>query len=176
MKNIKTSVIAIFLFVIILNPLFADGNVSEFGSRFKEFDFGIGIGIPYGGLGANVEAGKDTAFTAGLGVVPLPDASNGTMQIGWSTGIKTYFKEIQPGVRLRAGILWGTVAISSKTTTNALTGTISKDLQLQRGFAPIVGLRGENWDFDVAFPFGYTIPDGASETGGNIKFSFGFRF
>ena len=142
----------------------------------KEFYLGVGIGIPYGGIGANIEAGRDIIFTAGIGLVPFTDASANNSQIGWSTWLKYYFKgDILKSVKSRASLLWGTVGVGETVFTNLLTGQSQHLYQLQTGFAPGLGLRGENWDFDISYPF-YNLPSNYSNVWGTVKFSFGFRF
>jgi|GEM_PF-2403437 len=149
-------------------------------SKVKDYDFGVGVGIPYGGIGANVEVGKDngTVFTAGLGFMPFNDATTGgNTQIGWSTGLRYYFKQpVTTGIKWRVSLLYGTVAYTENVYTNQVTGGTERQYQLLTGFAPMVGIKGQNWDLDVAYPLGYTIPNGVMERGGKIKVSFGFRF
>lgn len=162
---------------ILLVFLFCFTSVSFAKSKIKDYDFGVGIGIPYGGIGANVEVGKGAVFTAGLGVMPFTDASTRNTQIGWSTGLKYYFKkEISSGIKLRASLLYGTVAYTQKDYVNTTTGGNVKEYELKTGIAPGIGVRGQNWDFDISYPIGYEIPDGVMLRGGKIKLSFGFRF
>lgn len=170
MKSLKVISLFLILFLLFTCMSFAK-------SKAKDYDYGIGIGIPYGGIGANVEAGKDTVFTAGLGIMPFSDASTRNTQIGWSTGVRYYFKEpIGVGIKWRVSFLYGTVAYTEKTYANQTTGGTEHEYELRTGFAPMVGVRGENWDFDVAYPIGYDVPSGVAERGGKIKVSFGFRF
>ncbi len=162
-----------FLLVIVLMVLAVAG--AEARTRVRDSEFGIGIGIPYGGIGLNAEVGRKFIFTAGLGIVPFSDASDRNTQMGWSTGIKYYLTEPLSGLKVRTGLLWGSVAYSDRKTTDA-SGGGRKTYDLLTGFAPFLGLRGENWDFDVAFPLAYTVPDNAELSSGRVMFSFGFRF
>ncbi|MFH1454434.1 MAG: hypothetical protein ABIH00_10745 [Armatimonadota bacterium] len=167
LKVVSVILVIIFLFTAVC---FAKNKI-------KDYDFGVGIGIPYGGIGANVEVGRDYVFTAGLGVMPFTDASTKNTQIGWSTGLRYYFKkELAPGLKWRVSALYGTVAYIERNYANNVTGGTVKEYELLTGFAPAVGIRGENWDFDIAYPLGYTVPEGVMERGGKIKLSFGFRF
>lgn len=145
-------------------------------SKIKDYDLGIGIGIPYGGLGGNIEIGREYLFTAGLGIVPFTDASIKNTQIGWCTGLRFYFKQpVLERVRWRASFLYGTVAYTEKNYLNTIQGGTIKEYQLQTGFAPSIGLRGENWDFDLAYSM-YNVPEGETKRGSDIMFSFGLRF
>lgn len=175
MKLFKVVSLILVVFFVLSCAVFAASSKS----KVKDYDFGVGIGIPYGGIGANVEVGKDkdTVFTAGLGFMPFNDASSKNTQIGWSTGLRYYFnKPITTGIKWRASLLYGTVAYTENVYTNQTTGGTVREYELRTGFAPMVGVKGQNWDLDVAYPIGYQVPAGVMERGGKIKVSFGFRF
>ncbi|MFH0801763.1 MAG: hypothetical protein V2A78_05180 [bacterium] len=166
----KKSLILLVALILVFSGIQADAR-----TKVRTSEFGIGIGIPYGGIGLNAEVGSKFVFTAGLGIVPFSDASDRNTQMGWCTGIKYYLTEPVSGLKLRTGLLWGSVAYSDRQTKDA-SGANRKAYDLLTGFAPIIGLRGENWDFDVAFPLAYSVPDNANLSSGRVMFSFGFRF
>lgn len=169
LRALKIILLLLFLMAGLVDMVFAK-------SKIKDYDYGIGIGIPYGGLGGNVEIGRDYLFTVGLGLVPFTDASTKNTQMGWSTGLRFYIKKsLDKSLRWRVSLLYGTVGYTERVTTNTVTGGTTNEYNLQTGFAPAVGLRGENWDLDLAYAI-FDVPDNETRKSGTIMFSFGLRF
>lgn len=167
MKCIKLSLTVMVLFLtVLMTSAIAYG---EDGAKVKNSSFGIGLGIPYGGIGVNFETGKSFAFTAGAGIFP----SEKNSAFGWSAGARFYLSKPTQDTRLRISCLYGTVAFVAK---QGLSGTITKIEDTVTGFAPGIGIKGEHWDFDLIFPVGYEIPKGYKDQSTGIKISIGYRW
>lgn len=77
-------VLACMLVVSAVGTAVADE--SEVATTASSVNWGIGLGLPYGGGGLNFESGERTRFAAGVGTL----AEYG---LGWNVGLKHYFKE-----------------------------------------------------------------------------------
>ena len=75
--------------------------VPDFSAAEERTQVGLGIGIPYGGIGGNVEHHviDHLAFTGGAGYVPD--------NFAWNVGARIYFVGLKKKFRPRFSILYG---------------------------------------------------------------------
>lgn len=92
------SVIAVMI-VIMISSLFLLAQDSAAASK-KKHSFGLGFGIPYGGLGANIDFNvvKNLYFTGGFGYV-------GTA--GYNFGVKYFLAPIKNNFRPTISVYYG---------------------------------------------------------------------
>jgi hypothetical protein len=126
-------------------------------------NLGIGIGVPYGGLGVNYEAGEQTRLSLGVGRLP--------QGIGWSIGAKHY---LQPPVFGE-----GRFAVSAYYGVNevARTGSLLRgyDYETDTGFSVGIGWSGEDIDIGILYAFN-DLPAGYDDYGPLTEFYLGYRF
>lgn len=130
--------------------------------------FGLGIGLPYGGLGGNVEAvvNKYLSLSLGLGYM------GGSAGPGWAGGVKVYPLGRDMTISPRLSAYYGTVAILERSDGH-------KDLDT----GMVYGI-GAHWrtnpnigiDADVLY-VDYDLPPGfVSKEGGDIALTIGYTF
>ena len=153
-----------------------DSEPFEPGS-IKENSFGIGLGIPYGILGANadINAMPNFYFSLGLGYTLLDG-------IGWNVGCKYFFippgKSFRPRVSLSYGINTIIESIYIGGGGNSSVDSYS-GLNLGLGFQLMWGSsQSSGIDFDIVYILtsSYSTEDlGGAEEPGKLKFSIGYR-
>lgn len=155
------------LTVIFSTMVYAEGAVDDIEPDFR---LGAGIGIPYGGVGVNLETAlvKYVAVAVGLGL-------NKT-GAGWSLGARLYpfGREVRLSPRIAAyhgiiGIIEKPGSEDAKKSGNAYGAGF--DWNLNRGALS----RKDSIDFEVLY-VEYDIPPGYELKGEDIKFSIGYRF
>lgn len=156
MKNIYTKICFTALLVIVSTPAFGSEKINSVG---------VGIGLPFGGLGVNYERQVNdfSAFTVGLGV--LPD------NIGYSIGTRFYYPKLDARFRGRLSVLYGVNTLEENVYTD--------DYETQSGFSGGPGFSwrfSENWAFDADLFFvDNDVSEGFVEKGSSAKVSLGFR-
>ena len=128
--------------------------------------FGVGLGLPYGGVGGNFETGQQTRLSVGVGW--LPD------NIGWNVGIKHYFQPLVVGE--------GSFSISAYYGVNQIQERIyispyssSHEYDTDTGFSVGLGWTGDEIDLGILVPFN-DVPAGYEEYGPPVKIYIGYRF
>ena len=128
---------------------------------------GLGLGIPYGLLGGNLEYGFNdyVAATGGLGITPGG--------LGWAVGARAYFADTGK-VRPRISAYHGVVAILE--TKNWWGGDSEYDTLTGEAFG--IGLEwtmpsGFMLEFDL-LAVNVDIPENATDETGKVKLSIGF--
>jgi hypothetical protein len=127
-------------------------------------NWGVGAGLPYGGLGVNYETGEQTRLSAGVGWM---------YDIGWNVGVKHYFSE--PVVGRGAG------SISAYYGTNLVRRTIvigpgyySRDDETETGFS--IGLGWTSGHFDIGLLYATNDAGaGFDERIGGVVLYLGYR-
>ena len=132
-------------------------------------EVGVGLGIPYGGIGVNYEFSPVDRFSLDAGAGWTPGG------FGWSVGPRVYFADQSKSFRPRISASYGTVAIIKpqfgdwKTDTGCCVGP---------GFQWVFGQK-KNWslDFDVLYVF-YNLPRNYRQEWGtdHVKVSIGFGY
>lgn len=122
-------------------------------------NWGVGVGIPYGVIGVNVEAGDQTRLSAGVGF---------STEFSWNIGAKHYFSEPVVGR--------GSASISVYYGTNALFTGGRLDDQTETGFSAGLGWTSGHFDIGAIYCNIGDIPAGYTQKGGNVKFYIGYRF
>ncbi len=149
-----------------------DESISTTATAISRGKVGLGFGIPYGVLGANVEVGLNDIISlcAGVGIYPSGnDVDNfSDLEIGYAVGGRIYFAPRKSHFRPRISLLRATVAINKSTDS------------FIDGFAPGLGLDwkfSHKWgmDFDLLYPI-YDKPKGTHQEGGAVKISIGFGY
>lgn len=70
----------------------------------NKLSIGLGLGVPYGGLGGNFEVERNRfAISGGLGY----DLAG----LGWAVGVKAYLNELTKTFRLRASCFYGITSV-----------------------------------------------------------------
>ena len=139
-------------------------SCSAVGSE-KSNTVGVGVGLPFGGLGVNYERQINDyyAFTIGLGA--LPD------NIGYLAGFRLYYPKPDSKFRGRLSVLYGVNTIEQDVH--------SDDYETQTGFSAGPGLSwrfNNNWAFDADLFFvDNDVSEGYLEKGSSAKLSLGFR-
>jgi hypothetical protein len=123
--------------------------------------WGVGLGIPYGIVGANVEAGEQTRLSVGAGYA--------VAGMGWALGVKHYFRPIEEG-SASVCLYYGTTTLISDDLV------IGSDDELETGFAAGLGWTKGHFDIGLLVPFGADIPEGAEDSGPAVKVYVGYRF
>lgn len=109
---------------------------------------GIGLGIPYGGLGTNceVDINNHLSFTGGIGYA-LAD-------VGWSVGVRMYLSNPDKSLRWRVGWLRGTAfIIEDKDRWLNIPGNYDYRI----GWALTIGYKWKysekkSFDIDIVYP------------------------
>jgi hypothetical protein len=131
-----------------------------------EQSYGLGLGLPYGGLGVNYELGVNDYFAPTLGLGYLPD------NIGWNAGVRFYYPGRDARFRGRLTALYGTNVILKKTIAG------NTDYDTQTGMSGGLGFNwrfGDYWSFAVdLFVVENDVPAGYEEKGSEVKFTLGF--
>ncbi|CAG1065348.1 hypothetical protein BAC1_00929 [uncultured bacterium] len=127
--------------------------------------FGIGVGVPFGGIGGNVEAMLNRYFSVSLGMGIA--AGN----LGWAGGIKAYPIGSDQKVSPRLSAYYGTVAVLD----------FGDHEEVDEGAAYGVGLSWRNHpktrvEFDLLY-IDYDPPAGfVMEDGSDINLMLGYRW
>lgn len=127
--------------------------------------FGIGVGIPFGGIGANVETMLSRHFSISLGMGIA--AGN----LGWAGGIRAYPIGSDQKVSPRLSAYYGTVAVLD----------FGDREEVDEGVAYGVGLSWRNQpntriEFDLLY-IDYEPPAGfVKEDGSDINLMLGYRW
>lgn len=122
-------------------------------------NWGLGLGVPYGVLGANFETGDRTRFSGGLGYA--------VVGLGWNVGVKHYFRPLSEGQ--------GSMSLSAYYGTNTYIQKWGDD-ELQNGFSVGLGWTRGHFDIGLLLPFVSDIPEGGEEQGPRVKLYLGYRF
>lgn len=157
MKKFLLTFIAVFLFAGLSS---AEEPLKDAQERFR-----LGLGIPYGVLGVNLELLPEdiAALTAGVGA--------GVDSPGWSAGLRLYPLKKSDKLIPRLSVYYGTVAVLKDSNgynmdTGAAYGAgFDYKLSDNRGI-----------DFELLY-VDYETPEGYIEKdGGDIKLSVGYGF
>lgn len=133
-----------------------------------EHVIGGGIGLPYGGVGANYELGVNDYFapTVGLGF--------SHENICWDAGARLYYPGRDAKFRGRLTALYGTNVIREKITLG------KKEYDADTGLSGGLGINwrfGNHWAFDFdLFVADRNIPYGYIKQGSDIKGALGFSW
>ncbi len=148
---------AAILGISTLSPAQAEENLNKVG---------LGLGIPYGLLGANAELGlhPNLALTGGVGITPGG--------LGWAVGARAYGPKLG-SIRPRLTALHGVVAILE---TQYWYG--DSDYETITGNAIGIGLEWESTtdtfiELDI-LSTDADVPAGATQEGGDTKISIGY--
>jgi hypothetical protein len=161
-RNEMRRIFFVLLVAVLAVTCAASGALAWDGTSSK--GWGAGLGIPYGGVGVNYEAGAQTRLSVGLGWME---------NLGWNVGVKHYFGQPPAAKKGSASIsvYYGTVGILRRINLNS--GSES-DETLQ-GFSVAVGWTAGHFDIGLIKPF-FSIPEGAEEVGPSVKLYVGYRF
>lgn len=150
MKKIKKKVSFLvwigMMTVIIFSPISVQADSAFEKERPNKIS--IGLGVPYGILGGNLEIEKSRlAISGGLGY----DLAG----LGWAIGARAYLNEPAKTFRLRAGCFYGIVVLVEKKYISYGYGygyDSSTTYEDYPGFAPTLGFE---WRFgeDTSFEF-----------------------
>ena len=137
------------------------------------YRLGVGLGVPYGGIGMNVEmqGSSQLAPTAGIGSMVL-----GGTGLGWNVGTRYYLKpsagEKHRGSRIT--LLFGTNAFA-KSDRSFLS--LTSEYKTMTGITLGFGTQGKSWNFDLLFELPTSsVPAGYTKSTGSIDLSFGRMF
>ena len=132
---------------------------------------GLGLGIPYGGFGANYEYQKSDVLSPFLGAGLTPDG------LGWALGCRIHYPGKSSRLRGRVSALYGTTTLQTTYEQRGLH--VSTHEELKEGWASGLGGEwrfGERWSVDLDLLYlWYDIPEGYESDGSDVKFSLGFR-
>jgi hypothetical protein len=135
-------------------------------SREIEHCFGYGIGLPYGGVGGNYEAGISDYFAPLIAIGFLPD------NIGWNLGARLYYPGRDAKFRGRLTALYGTNTLVEKAYW------WDTEYETANGFSGGLGFNwrfAKHWAFDAdLFAVDQDVPSGYTEEGPDLKISLGF--
>ena len=130
--------------------------------------FGFGIGIPYGVIGANAElnTGNYLAVSAGIGHTIVAG-------VGYSAGLRGYFRPPDAGFRPRASLFYGTAFVADDLSENGLTVGIG-------GRSMFGATRRHGVDYDILLTVAPSASSVEEEFGGEsvgtpVKLSIGYR-
>lgn len=158
----------LLLFALLVGASFA--CAAEVGSKNNErFRAGLGIGVPYGVLGGNLEVFPVNLISLFLGLGATPAGA------GWSIGARLYPFGSQKQFNPRLSVLHGVVAyLETKYWYGTSTYETIDGNALGLGFDWIFSNK-YSLDFDVVF-LDYSLPAGAKEQGGKTKISIGYGY
>ena len=156
----KVSVIVIAVLVVV--GLFAASMAQAQTS--SPYRLGVGLGVPYGGIGvaAEMQGSSQLAPTAGVGVLA---------GLGWNVGAHYYLKPSAGDKHegIRATVLFGTCALASETTGD--------ENKWMTGLTLGIGKQGKNWNCDLLFELPTSnAPNGFDKSTTTIDLSFGRMF
>ena len=128
----------------------AEEQTATSNHPFRNIRIGIGVGIPYGVIGANFEIDPNDylGLTAGLGISPV------SADPGWVFGGRFYLSEREATTRFRLTLLHGIVGFVTNETSSDKTGyekaIVGNALGIGLNYEP----EGSKWscDFDLMFP------------------------
>ena len=166
MKCILTSVLIIFIFSSVIYSQESSQVV------LKKNSFGVGLGIPYGVLGGNIDinVAPNLNLSAGIGTTVLAG-------IGYSCGFKYFFMPIERTFRPRVSAYYGV-----NTMIEYIGG--SKDNESFSGVNLGVGAqwmwgktKSKGLDFDIIYiaTTGLDAEEKGVEEPDKVKISFGYR-
>lgn len=122
---------------------------------------GLGLGIPYGGIGLGYETGGQLSGAAGLGFAG---------ELGWNLGGRVYFA--RPDA---AKYNWRLTALFGTNTVLLRETQFADVIDTRHGLSIGIGFKRRNgFDFDLFFPISST-PPGYSSFGPPIKLALGWR-
>lgn len=164
------------LITLIVLSLSTSMAVSQESS--KQHSFGIGLGIPYGILGANVDyrIASNLCVSAGIGTTVIAG-------IGYSAGLKFYFVSPENKLRPRISAFYGVNSAVEKKGGSDPGKESFSGLSIGAGIQWMWGVsRSNGLDFDLFYlatsgldidkirDQGYSVSDP-----GNVTFSVGYR-
>ncbi len=153
---------AIFLLI------FAGSSFSANANSIENV-FGVGIGLPYGGLGFNYEIGLTDYLAPTVGIGYLPD------NLGWNAGIRLYYPGRDHNFRGRITALYGT-----NTLIEDRFFGFDDEYDTETGFSGGIGFNwrfGNQWAFDGdLFVSDSDVPFGYEEKGSEVLASLGFNY
>lgn len=156
-KKLKLSLATTILFLSICT--------TAFGNQI-EHSVGGGLGLPYGGVGANYELGLNDFFAPTVGLGWLPE------NLGWNAGARLYYPGRDSKVRGRLTALYGTNTVLERNVLG------NKDYKTEEGFSGGLGLNWrftDRWAFDAdLFVVDQDVPPGYTKEGSDVKISLGF--
>lgn len=168
----KQMIIAVAILMAVAGTT-ADAQTSE--QSHSRINSGVGFGIPYGVLGANLDldlgAGFKGSFGLGSTIVAGP---------GFSAGVKYFLGGPDRGFRPRCGVFYGTNAIIQRSAGIVDAYESYNGLNLVFGSEVMFGSsRKHGLDFDLVYiaTNGYDDDDlgGVESEPGRVKFSLGYR-
>ena len=131
---------------------------------------GIGVGIPYGVLGANLEIEPNDylGLIAGLGVSPV------SSDPGWSLGARFYLSGRESDTRFRLSLFHGIVAFTTKENSAGDTVYLKTITGDAFGIGVNQRIKGSKWscDFDLMFP-SFKVSPGLKKDSTSVQFSLG---
>lgn len=154
--------------VIVVVGLFAASMAQA--QTLSPYRLGVGLGVPYGGVGLNAEMQGNNQLAPTIGVGSMLGAG-----LGWSLGAHYYLKPSEGDKHKgsRITLLFGTNALAEP---NSSFSSLS-DQKLMTGVSLGFGTQGKNWNFDLLFELSTSsAPNGYSQSTGAIDLSFGRMF
>lgn len=153
-------IIPVFLFTVFIS--------SPAQSIELEHVVGGGIGLPYGGIGANYELGINDYFAPVVGLGLFPE------NIGWNAGARLYYPGRDAKFRGRLTALYGTNTVLERTVSG------NKEYDTDTGLSAGLGINwrfGDRWAFDAdVFLVDHDTPPGYTKEGSDVKGALGFSF
>ena len=130
---------------------------------------GFGVGLPYGGIGVNLELGMNDYFAPFAAVGSLPD------NVGWNLGARLYYPGRGARFRGRLTALYGTNALVEKRDYYYGGDT---QYDTEEGFAAGVGMNmrfSRHWAFDIdLLGADVNLPRGYERKGSDVLLALGF--
>ncbi len=154
------------LYLIVLTFLFTLTFSAPAYSNQLEHVIGWGLGVPYGGIGANYELSVNDYFAPTVGLGLLPE------NIGWNVGARLYYPGRDAKLRGRVTALYGTNTLLKRTiwgkeeydTDTGLTGGIGINWRF-----------GDHWAFDAdLLALDHDTKPGYENNDSTLKGSLGF--
>lgn len=142
--------IALMMAMLLLFSSFAQADEWDEEVEIRHNSFGIGVGIPYGVLGANldIQTFRNLNFSGGLGHTIIGG-------FAWNLGCKFYFRSPEQKFRPRVSAYYG---VNAGTTKDFIFDDAEDDVDLYRGLTVGIGAqwllgrsRTNGLDFDIMF-------------------------
>jgi len=124
---------------------------------------GVGVGIPYGGIGVNLEIKLNDYFALTTGIGSM---KNYLSLIG---GVKVYMFSAGHYFRPRISVYYGNIGVIANKVSDGLSGSafgVGFDRKISNSWSI---------DFDVLKTF-YSVPKGVLIEGGDTKISAGINY
>jgi len=161
----------IFLLLIFLSPIVhSQDNVLP---STKISSIGIGIGNPYGWLGANLDLHifRFLDFSAGLGVYDLDPLTIGA----YNLGVKLYFLSIEYPIRPRISAYYGINHIVRHFGSSSSHYDLNRGFTIGAGFQAMFNRKKSiGFDFDFVYPI-YNYAISSFKFTSQLKISLGLR-